>query len=361
MAEGDLKWRYDAGSEIYSGIVVGSDGVIYFGTDWPSKIIALNPDGSLKWEYGTRNSIWGGLALSNDESVVYCGDRSSGLGCDLYAIYTATGNLKWEYNDITRSEIFSDITVDSSDNIYFGEKTGYLISLDYDGNLNWEHNIGETHCGQKLKGSVIYVIGFGGLFELNISDGSENWNFDGVKGSQATMPSLASDGTIYYGSWWDFYAINSDGSLKWNYTATAAKPNAIGSNNNIWFLGDAPPNLKLFVLDPDGNLVWSYPIPDWIGNGVGPTGLALDLNDIAYVGCWDNKLYVINQDGTFRWSYTTGNNVKSGIAFSPSEDTVYFGSLDNYLYAVEKLGPPDDVDDVVITYRSASPIDALWI
>lgn len=340
MAEGDLRWRYDAGAKIYSGIVVGSDGVIYFGTDWPAKIIALNPDGSLKWEYATRNTIWGGLALSNDESVVYCGDRSSVLGCDVYAIYTATGNLKWEYNDITRWEIFSGITVDSSDNIYFGERTGYLISLSPGGTLNWEHDIGETHCGQRVKGSVIYVVGYGGLFELNVSDGSENWNYP--KGCQGTGVSVALDGTVYYASWLYFNAMNPDGSLKWDYALSnyGCTPNAIGSNNNIWFVECAGVNTKLIVLDPDGNLVWDYPLPTWVGNGVGPTGFALDSNNIGHVGCSDNKLYVINEDGTLRWTYTTGGDVESGIAFSPSEDTVYFGSFDNYLYAVEKFVPP---------------------
>jgi len=78
MAEGDLRWRYDAGSEIYSGIVVGSDGVIYFvkeggGIPVDAKIIALNPDGTLKWEFTHANfsGMMSGLVLTNDESVLY--------------------------------------------------------------------------------------------------------------------------------------------------------------------------------------------------------------------------------------------------------------------------------------------------
>lgn len=49
MAEGDLRWRYDAGVPLkYSDIITDSNGIIYFGAAnnfaANSKIIALNPD-----------------------------------------------------------------------------------------------------------------------------------------------------------------------------------------------------------------------------------------------------------------------------------------------------------------------------
>ena len=332
----ELSWEYDAESKIRSGIIVGSDGVIYFGTYWPSKAIALNPDGSLKWEYAVPNSIYSGFALSNDESVVYCGDMSY----NLHAIYTTNGTLKWNYTDVNILEIMSGIAVDDNDKIYFGDTNTSVTSLNYDGTLNWQQNYtGESDCQIKIKNSTVgYVVGYAGLFEFNLSDGSQNWNYSHT--AQGTGVSIASDGTIYYGGH-DFHAINPNGSEKWVYsTLTGAQTaNAIGTNDHIWFIADQSvvpldKDLRVTVLNPDGTLDWEYYLWDWVGSGFDTTGLALDSNNVVYVGCRDHNLYAINSDGTLKWIFTAGDDIRSGIAFSPSEDTVYFGSDDGYLYAI---------------------------
>lgn len=340
MAEGDLRWKYNVGKAMRGGVIVDSNGVIYAGTLYAgseAKIIAINPDGSLKWEYNLRGSAYSGLALSNDESALYVGD----LHPYLYAIYTATGNLKWEYTDVAINNIYSGIAVDSSDNIYFGTRFGpTLKSLDYSGNLRWNtaDNNKENYSQITIKNtSILYCVTGDGLSQVQLSDGTIDWTYPA--GGQGTGVSIASDGTIYYGGGWDYeYAINSDGTLKWRYGPNydSSSANAIGSNNKIWFIGGYPPNLKLVCLNTDGSLSWNYSIPDWTGEGTDTTGLGVDGNDISYVGCRNNNLYAINSDGSLRWTYTADNQIRSAIKFSPSEDTVYFGCNDGYLYAIEK-------------------------
>ena len=351
MAEGDLRWRYDSGTQISSGIVVGSDGVIYFGNRYDG-LFALNSDGTLKWKYSPTNArVDSGGALSNDESVVYFGGDNG----QIYAIYTATGIAKWVYDVPPASSgyIYSGIVVDVNDNIYYGPGGGRAVSLTPAGNLRWSVDLtellpdsDESYAGMLIVGNYVYSATFKGLFKYALADGAEIWQHAPPNGAQGTGISVGADGTIYYGCTNFFYAVNPlDGSEKWSYPVSnyGCTANAVGSNGNIWFVDCSGANTKLIVLDPDGNLVWDYALPDWVGSGVDTTGLALDSNDIAYVGCDDNKLYVIDSDGTLRWTYTAGNDVESGIAFSPSPHTVYFGSDDGYLYAVEKLGPPDDV------------------
>jgi outer membrane protein assembly factor BamB len=51
-----------------------------------------------------------------------------------------------------------------------------------------------------------------------------------------------------------------------------------------------------------------------------------------YVGSLDNKLYAINPDGSLKWSYTTGHDVRSSPAIG-ADGTVYVGSDDKKLYA----------------------------
>lgn len=340
MAEGDLKWKYNAGRPINSIIVTDSNGIVYFGTD--EKIIALNSDGSLKWEYnGTPPWYFyyiTGLALSNDEGVVYVIDG----GSDVYAIYTATGNEKWKYS--AKSPGYSGIAVDTNDNIYIGSNGAEgLYSLDSAGNFRWGLGGNECHSGHAIgkSNTVIYYLDVDfGLREVQLSNGTINWLHAGLQyGCYGTGISIASDGTIYYGDCSYFYAVNSDGSAKWNFPIGnyAGINNAIGSNGNIWFGDVDGATSKAIVVNPSGVEVWHYDLPNWIGSGLAATGLALDSNDIVYVGCWDHKLYAINSDGNLKWTYTAGNKIQSGIVFSPSEDTVYFGSDDGYLYAIESV------------------------
>lgn len=355
--EGDLRWKYDAGKPIQSGIVVGSNGVIYFATTARhvdgeyNKIVALNSDGTLKWEYSIIGAEFhSGLALSNDESVVYAGTLGGGGG--LYAIYTATGNQKWVYPTVWDGDIWSGITVDTNDKIYFGDGYGRFYSINPDGTTNWEVLYeAEFNSQITLKGSVGYTVSYSHLFEFSLIDGTENWN--NPRGGEGTGISVASDGTIYYYSWDHFNAVNPGGTLKWEYSLPGSCydscANAIGSNGNIWFGGAYDCIHKVFCFHPDGTLSWDYTLPvDWIGSGYDTAGLALDSNDIVYIGCTidpTGKLYVLNSDGSLRWTYATDKQLESGIAFSPSKDTVYFGdgrfsAAGGSLYAVETISGP---------------------
>lgn len=339
MSVGDLKWRYNSGESIRSGIVVGSDGVIYFAQQsWAdyNDIIALNPDGSEKWRFPVHwLSFYSGLALSNDESVVYAGSLYGGL----WAVYTSSGNLKWNYTP--PDDIWSGIAVDANDNIYFGDEDGRLYSLYYNGTLRWmeDYDLGfELDSQITLKGSVGYTLSYRHLLKFNLSDGSIVWARG--TGGQGTGVSISDDDVIYWGDYDKIKAIYSDGVPYWEYSVNLAlTANAIGSDGRLWSVDLNGANTKIVVLNPDGTFSWDYNVPSWVGSEYDTTGLGLDSHDIVYVGCQDYKVYAINSDGSFRWSYTTGGMVQSGIAFSPSEDTVYFGSDDGYLYAVVLEAP----------------------
>ena len=56
-----------------------------------------------------------------------------------------------------------------------------------------------------------------------------------------------------------------------------------------------------------------------------------------YVGSNDNKLYAINPDGTGKWAFTTGGDIVSSPAVGP-DGTIYVGSNDNKVYAIRPTG-----------------------
>src|SRR4030042_1730312 len=83
----------------------------------------------------------------------------------------------------------------------------------------------------------------------------------------------------------------------------------------------------------EGRLKWSFPTGDsWILSSP-----ALGVDGTIYVGSRDNHLYAINPDGSEKWSFATGNIVDSSPAIG-ADGTIYVGSYDGRLYAVNPNG-----------------------
>ena len=87
-----------------------------------------------------------------------------------------------------------------------------------------------------------------------------------------------------------------------------------------------PPKAKAIA----GSELWEFET----GNAV-LSSPAIGSNGTVYVGSWDNKLYAINgKSGVKLWEFKTGNIVSSSPAIG-SDGTVYVGSYDNKLYAIK--------------------------
>ncbi|MFC2000601.1 PQQ-binding-like beta-propeller repeat protein, partial [Chloroflexota bacterium] len=64
---------------------------------------------------------------------------------------------------------------------------------------------------------------------------------------------------------------------------------------------------------------------------------AIGSDGTIYVGSNDNKLYAVNPDGFQKWSFATGGEIISSPAIA-TDGTIYFGSFDHRLYAVNPDG-----------------------
>jgi hypothetical protein len=82
----------------------------------------------------------------------------------------------------------------------------------------------------------------------------------------------------------------------------------------------------------EGRVEWSFKT----GLGVSSSP-AIGSDGTIYVGSDDNKLYAINPDGSLKWSFKTGLGVSSSPAIG-SDGTIYIGSDDNKLYAINPDG-----------------------
>lgn len=79
-----------------------------------------------------------------------------------------------------------------------------------------------------------------------------------------------------------------------------------------------------------GNELWRFSAGDVVFGS--PT---LDSSGNVYFGALNGRVYSIDDDGNERWSVQTGDWVESSAALSPDESTIYIGSWDNSLYAID--------------------------
>lgn len=83
----------------------------------------------------------------------------------------------------------------------------------------------------------------------------------------------------------------------------------------------------------NNNLKWSYTC----GVGGVYSSPAIGADGTIYVGSHDAQLYAINPDGTLKWAYPTINDIYSSPALGP-DGTVYFGGFDGNLTALRPDG-----------------------
>ena len=82
----------------------------------------------------------------------------------------------------------------------------------------------------------------------------------------------------------------------------------------------------------EGMLIWRYSTGDHVYSSP-----AIGTDGTIYVGSHDGYLYAINSDGSFKWSYQTSGVVRSSPAIGGG-GTIFVGSPDNYLYALNTNG-----------------------
>jgi outer membrane protein assembly factor BamB/tetratricopeptide (TPR) repeat protein len=81
-----------------------------------------------------------------------------------------------------------------------------------------------------------------------------------------------------------------------------------------------------------GTIKWSFLTGNYIYSSP-----SIGSDGTIYVGSLDNYLYAINSDGSQKWKFSTGNSIYDSPALG-LDGTIYVGSYDNYLYAINTDG-----------------------
>lgn len=388
---GTLLWKIH--QPVASSPAIGTDGTVYIGTfggwvttathegttNWKrspsfragSSIFALDgKTGEKKWAFDLGGDE--GLTPSiGSDGTVYVGPSSK---CIFYALDGNTGTKKWEFKWDSGSRNRTMVPAIGSDGtVYIG--TGFTAyALDGEtGASKWEFTPGH-HVRSTLAIGVDGTVYIGAdkpdkknkLYAVNGITGEEKWEFPPMNLNPAlptaySSPAIGYDGTVYFGSMdydqdgnYLFYALDSKtGKQKWKFGsqyAANAFPPAIGTDGTVYI---ATNNFAYALNGETGRKKWQLK-----GTYFSP---AIASNDTIYFGSNDNKLHAVNtRTGVRKWEFETEDWLTSSPAIG-ANGTVYFGSWDGRFYAVHGSAGPAVSSWPMLAQnaqRTARPVEA---
>jgi len=112
----------------------------------------------------------------------------------------------------------------------------------------------------------------------------------------------------------------------------------------------------------NGELLWKYPSTGAIGEVISSPAVVpftnpgcngLKVSEVVYFGSLDNNVYALASNGDPLWNYTTGNQVGSSPVVV--DGILYVGSLDDNVYALNAFGLTNEWQYATGRYVGSSP------
>ncbi|GAC1555784.1 MAG: hypothetical protein NVS3B10_16540 [Polyangiales bacterium] len=310
---------------------VAADGTIYVPSQNPSQIWAFDPTGAVKWTFTLSGYAATGIALGTDGTLYF------GSNHKLFYAVSPAGTLRWTFtagaSAITGDDFVTSPAIGADGTLYFGSSDKNLYALNADGTKKWSFANDFSFTNEIVAapaiapdGSIVYgTLGSsdGWIVALN-ADGTLKWKFPTGKGVLAP-PAIADDGTVYVGAQDDvLYALAPDGTKKWTFSAALRfyAGASIGAAGTV-YVGSEDKNL--YALAPDGTLRWTFPIDGDVGAPV-----AIGLDGTLFLGPQNTTLYALAPDGTVRWTHAFAmfNDDRSYVAFGAKGELYMIGGVD---------------------------------
>jgi outer membrane protein assembly factor BamB len=302
-----------------SNLAVDNDGTVYYGIRNVNYFYAMYSNGTLKWQIPTSKAIFG-VAIGPD-GTIYGGSSSGSTPYYLYA-FNPNGTIKWIYTFSTSARNIRGLTV-VNNTIYTTSDDGTFYAIIDNGNNAtqlWNYTTGSRVDAAPAVGSdgTIYFGNYNGdVYALN-PNGTLKWKYT-VGGQIQSGISISSNGTLYVGSPNGYlYALTDNGNNAtqlWNYTTGSItwSTAAISTDGTIYVGSNSgsPNSGVLYALNPDGTLKWNYTIGGtWTMSGGITDSPVIGSDGIIYVGSLDGNIYAINPtDGTVKWKYYIGSTI----------------------------------------------------
>jgi outer membrane protein assembly factor BamB len=186
-----------------------------------------------------------------------------------------------------------------------------------------------TTAGAQEK--TVYIAGLtndvkGKLFALNLSDGTQRWEFNSEDGFLTTP--VVADGRLYLGDMAGlFFCIDADGKKQWTYETEIEINSSANTYQDLVLFGSQ--DGALYALDKaTGDFKWKHTTDDQI-----QCSITVANQHVFLAGC-DSMLHVIDVDT----GKETGKvKLSSPTISTPAArgDTVFFGNENGTFYSVD--------------------------
>jgi outer membrane protein assembly factor BamB len=292
---------------------------------------------------------------------------------------TANDLQPWAFQ--TQKGLFLEGVIDEDGTIYIGSADTYFYAINPDGTLKWKFATGDIIDSTAIlaaDGTIFVPAGDGYLYALD-ANGAMKWklsalgNLGFIKWWEGHI-AMGHDGTLYAGN--DdrhLYAVSQAGDIDWTYTTldqvwSAA---AVATDGNLYFgandfiVRSATPagvrRWSALTLGPvasspmiyadgstivvgsfdgyvhaydvdDGKELWTFAANDHIY-----ATPALAADGTIYVGSADGTMYALNPDGSLKWRYDTLDPIRSSASID-ADGNLYFGCGDGRLYCLRDDG-----------------------
>jgi outer membrane protein assembly factor BamB/subtilisin family serine protease len=317
------------------------------------------------WQAATGNSSLRGDSVTGSAAVAADGTIYFGASGNEHTIYALnpSGSLKWRFNASGATDTASP-AVGADGTIYVGTGTGNFYALNPTGTRKWLHAFGSTLSASNspaiaADGTIYAKVSDGFLYALDPAAGTTKWSFDTHGKSSYASPAVATDGTIYIGSDDDhLYAVNPDGTQKWAFATSTQRGEdvystpAIDAAGNVYF--GTLNSGRVFAVTPAGAQRWAYA---GSFDSISSSPALSASGDTLYIGSYDRRLHAIDTaTGAARWTAQLGGQVRASSPAVDARGVIYIGALDDRLYAINPDGTQLRVYDTGNIVRSCPAI-----
>ncbi len=303
---GNRKWSFRTADLVVSSPAATPDGTVYIAAK-NGMLYAVDRGGLSKWKppFDAIHKITSSPKVSTDNTIFIATHAAKLLAISEYR------TKKWEYEGTDSFEKSTPEFSTDSQTIYIGSKDGYLHAVRTNDTLpsnqerhRWRNKICDKITASPAVGpdDTIYVGCWNGKLMAIRPNGSVKWSFRTGQPILAT-PRIGSDQTIYVGSdsMW-MYAIKR-GKCKWRFRSgiyVKGKPKSEEDKDTEDPVSNVDTCDAQFPPEAEASHYVVKGSPAYI-----QASAVLSSKNIIYFGSINEHLYAVSRQGTLQWSFDT--------------------------------------------------------
>ena len=283
-AKPTARWTFDAGANLTTPPILGSNAVVYFGTLTGQVFAVRASDGVKVWDVSTGAGFQG---------------------------------------------ISAPLTLAANGTLYVAASDGTLRALNAaNGQQKWSAAVGTVYAGPALStdGGTLYAVAYtvNGevLHAVDPATGGVKWTYiiGGVLGVTQSAPALAPDGTVYFGSASGLLsAVTPGGARRWDAALgqriLAAAP-SVGTDGRV-YMGAADGFVRAFN-GASGQQQWAFATGATVTGTTGSApGVGIGADGYLIAPGEDNLVYSLRAEtGAKRWGVAPLPGAQIPVFFS---------------------------------------------